>query len=443
MTDVLVQRHRTAMNRSLLSRPVALAYKDGVINGTSSVFDYGCGRGGDVRHLRSLGVEATGWDPNHIPAMPRVAADIVNLGYVINVIEDRSERDQALKKTWKLARAMLVVATRPAWEARDVRGQPHGDGILTAKDTFQKFFEQDKLRAYAESTLGHRAVAAAPGVFYVFRDESAAQAMLAFSAHKTTTSEARRVTEVIYELHRDVLFHLKKFIEARRCVPLPGEINQAVAVTIVEEFESLRSAFLLIRRATEWTRWIDVEAGTVSQSERRFVESRELLEPLMTFVEQRGRLPHPIEIEAGVEVEVTFGSIRAAFALVRRATGSERCAEANKHARRNFLVYLALSAFEGRPRFSELPDELQLDVRELFGTYKKAVAEADLLLYVVGDLRAVAAAAQGAPVGKLTGEAPLRPRLRNPVVTTASARVRGVRTSAQWHGGGGNRGQAA
>lgn len=72
---------------------------------------------------------------------------------------------------WSLARQTLVVAARPAWEGREVHGRPHGDGILTAKDTFQKFYEQDELRAFVESTLGERAVAAAPGVFYVFRDQ--------------------------------------------------------------------------------------------------------------------------------------------------------------------------------------------------------------------------------------------------------------------------------
>ena len=38
---------------------------------------------------------------------------MVNLGYVVNVIEDPSERAEALRLAWKLTRQVLVVA---AWQ---------------------------------------------------------------------------------------------------------------------------------------------------------------------------------------------------------------------------------------------------------------------------------------------------------------------------------------
>ena len=69
-----------------------------------TVFDYGCGRGDDLRHLRQLGYEADGWDPAHRPNTERRPADIVNLGYVVNVIENQSERATALRSAWELAR---------------------------------------------------------------------------------------------------------------------------------------------------------------------------------------------------------------------------------------------------------------------------------------------------------------------------------------------------
>jgi DNA phosphorothioation-associated putative methyltransferase len=59
-----------------------------LLDGTHSLFDYGCGRGDDLRGLRENGIEAQGWDPYFAPDEPVVAADIVNLGFVINVIED-------------------------------------------------------------------------------------------------------------------------------------------------------------------------------------------------------------------------------------------------------------------------------------------------------------------------------------------------------------------
>ena len=62
-----VARHRTAMERTSLSRPVALALGDGVIRDGHSIFDYGCGRGGDLQRLRALGFEAAAGQPAFAP----------------------------------------------------------------------------------------------------------------------------------------------------------------------------------------------------------------------------------------------------------------------------------------------------------------------------------------------------------------------------------------
>lgn len=391
------------MARTMLSRPMALAFEDGVLTESCSVLDYGCGRGGDVDRLCQLGVSAQGWDPNHRPDGALTPADVVNLGYVINVIEDQSERRKALRKAWSLARSTLVVAARPAWEARDVRGRPHRDGILTAKDTFQKFFEQDELRAYIEATLGTRSVATAPGIFYVFRDDATGQAVLARRTRRSSDGVGR-VADLLYELHRDRLTVLQDFVEAERRLPAPGELDGDAEGELIETFGSVRAAFALIRRATG-PRWTDIDTGRPSQAERRFDQHRALLEPLIAFVEDRGRLPRPEELASAAEIADVFGSVRTAFSVVRRVTGRERWKLSEDRARRNFLVYLALAAFAGRPRFSDLPEDLQLDVRDLFSTYKNAVTEADRLLFAAGKVDALDQAARTAPVGKLTSEA--------------------------------------
>ena len=59
----------------------------GYLNKHRSLFDYGCGLGSDVRELQAHGLKANGWDPVHAPESPKLDADIVNLGFVINVIE--------------------------------------------------------------------------------------------------------------------------------------------------------------------------------------------------------------------------------------------------------------------------------------------------------------------------------------------------------------------
>ena len=97
MTTLFIARHRTALNRTDLSRPVRLALEDGLITPEISVFDYGCGKGNDLQLLGSRGIRCDGWDPAYHPHNERTSADVVNLGYVINVIEDPTERATALR----------------------------------------------------------------------------------------------------------------------------------------------------------------------------------------------------------------------------------------------------------------------------------------------------------------------------------------------------------
>src|SRR5208337_1350480 len=94
--DMVIRRARTAIQRYRCSKPVAIALADGMISRATSVFDYGCGRGGDVQFLRSKKIQANGWDPHYYPDQSVAPADVVNLGYVLNVIEDVLERTHTL-----------------------------------------------------------------------------------------------------------------------------------------------------------------------------------------------------------------------------------------------------------------------------------------------------------------------------------------------------------
>jgi DNA phosphorothioation-associated putative methyltransferase len=182
----------------------------------ASFFDYGCGRGDDVRRLISLGYEASGWDPVHRPDTQRRAADVVNLGYVINVIEDAAERGEVLRSAWGLAKKLLVVAARPEWESRGQPGRPFQDGVLTERGTFQKFYAQDELRVWIDRTLGVRCIAAAPGIFYVFRDDAGAQSFLAARVrHHPTLKRSPSLIEALYQAHRELLEPLVAFVEQR------------------------------------------------------------------------------------------------------------------------------------------------------------------------------------------------------------------------------------
>src|SRR5262245_20297853 len=108
-TQVPISRHRTAISRYELSRPLKLALQSGLISVETTVLDYGCGLGGDVRLLAAHGIPCTGWDPFYLPAGARAPSDVVNLGFVVNVVEDPSERLSVLRDAWKLAKTLLIV----------------------------------------------------------------------------------------------------------------------------------------------------------------------------------------------------------------------------------------------------------------------------------------------------------------------------------------------
>src|SRR5262249_19589692 len=80
--------HKTAIRRCDLSRPMKSALQDGLIDPTVTVFDYGCGHGQDIALLTAQGIACDGWDPAFRPDAARCPADVVNLGFVLNVIED-------------------------------------------------------------------------------------------------------------------------------------------------------------------------------------------------------------------------------------------------------------------------------------------------------------------------------------------------------------------
>ena len=201
----MIERHQTALSRPALSRPLRLAFEDGLVNGETDVFDYGCGRGDDLRYLAERGIRCRGWDPAYRPNEKRGDSDIVNLGYVVNVIEDVGERASALQNAWRLARRLLVVASRLEIEADGDVGPIYGDGYLTRRRTFQKFFTQQELREWIDQTLGVSSVAAGPGVFYVFRDPGLRETFVASRYRRRTAAPRIRKSDVLFQQHQDLL----------------------------------------------------------------------------------------------------------------------------------------------------------------------------------------------------------------------------------------------
>lgn len=327
----LENRARTAIGRAEPSRPLKCILADGLLKSDTRLFDYGCGRGDDLRHLSLLGYVASGWDPVHRPEAARRRAPVVNIGYVVNAIENPAERQQTLRKAWALAEQVLVVSARLTLEAKSLReSTDHEDGLLTSRGTFQKFFDQQELRQWIDSTLDESAVPAAPGVFYVFRDEQ------------------------------------------------------------------MRTQFMASRYRRR------LAAPRLTKSAELFARHEELLSPLMGFVGERGRLPFEDELENAQALSKVFGSIRKAFRVVLYATEESDWDAVKDERSRDLLIYLALSRFDGRPPYGELPLSLQRDVKALLRTYTQACADADAVLYSLGQPGVVEQACEDSEIGKLT-----------------------------------------
>ena len=326
-------RHKTAIGRSDYSKPVRLALENGLLTEDDSFFDYGCGKGEDVKRLKRAGLECCGWDPVFFPQVQHRVADVVNLGYVVNVIEDRGERETALKEAWKLAGRLLMVSARLSHEQNEANLKAYGDGFLTTRNTFQKFYDQHELKDWIASTLEVLPVPAAPGVFFVFRDDS-----------------------------------------------------------LRESFEASRFRHR-------------VQVPRIQKADIFFEEHKDTLEPLIGFFLERGRLPGEDELANASEVKEVFGSLKRAFSVVRQVMPDEKWEEISAERKQDFLVYLALSKFGKRPRFSEMSVGMRLDTKAFFGKYTAACKSADELLFAAGDTRVVDGACTQSKCGKLTHDA--------------------------------------
>ena len=326
-------RQKTAIARTDYSRPIKIALADGLVDPRATVLDFGCGRGDDVRHLRLCGVQANGWDPVHRGDAELSPAQVVNLGYVVNVIEDPEERAQCLARAWSFADRALIVSARLTSETPElVSIARYGDGFVTSIPTFQKFYEQAELKDWIEEHLPEPAIAAGPGVFYVFRDSAD---RIAFLASR-------------YRRHgRDILPSVESTIEGHK----------------------------------------------------------ELLRPLIEFFEERGRAPVEDELPGGEEIRERFGSLRRALRLVQRAHDAEAWRRVITVRGEDLLIFLALSRFDGRPRFGQLPLPVRRDIRAIFSSYRRACEEADVALLATGDMARVSKAASGSAIGKRTPSA--------------------------------------
>ena len=343
-----ISRFRTAISRRGLSKPIQALDRHGFLNGTYSVFDYGCGRGDDLAALAAAGITSSGWDPHFAPESALEEADLVNLGFVLNVIENPRERSEALRAAYGLARRVLSVAVISAGWENTPQLQPYGDGFLSSRGTFQKFFSQQEVRALVRDAIDEEAIPVALGVFFVFRDKILEQRFL----------ERRR------RRHRDVR-SLTPVPPSAKTRPLPG------ADALLEE-------------------------------------SRELIEALWKKTLELGRPPDQDELQTEIvqEILARLGSIGKATRIALTAFETEALKRVASARTDDLTLYFAMNLFGDRKRYRELPPELRRDVRTFFGSYANAEMAARKLLFSLGDttvLQAAAAKAHEEGIGYFDG----------------------------------------
>lgn len=247
-----IDRHKAAISRNDFSKPVRLVIEAGFLSQNHTFFDYGCGQGGDVDRVRKLGCTSSGWDPYYRPDIPLAAADVVNLGYIINVIESQAERREALIKAWSLTQQVLIVAAQVLL-AQGNSQIAYGDGVITSRNTFQKYYDQEELKIYIDQLLGVDAVPAALGIYFVFRDETQVQSFRASRFRSRVTVPTIQLRSKRFEDYKELLAPLMAFVTERGRLPTKEELPEEEALT--KEFGNLRRAFQIVVQATNAQEW--------------------------------------------------------------------------------------------------------------------------------------------------------------------------------------------
>ncbi len=326
-----ISRHLTALSRSNLSAPMQCLARHGFLDGALSVFDYGCGKGDDIRNLTANAIPVSGWDPHYAADQPKQTADIVNLGFVINVIESYQERLEALVGAYQLTQQVLVVSAM-LLNQNAFKGQTFNDGVITQRNTFQKYFTQTELKEFLSDTLDTEAIPVAPGIFFIFKDTDAEQRFLLNRQRS----------------HRNVL-----------------RLSQ-------------RSSNPAVPKLT--------------RNEKKYLTFKHLLDPLWQQTLELGRLPEKTEIANLIELTQSFGSISKALHFMLAQFDEDLLEQARQNRIDDLLTYFALQTFSKRRAYKHLETALQKDIKAFFDDYKNVMASAQAVLFQIGKAELIATA---------------------------------------------------
>ena len=349
-----VSRHLTALSRNSLSAPTQLLLRHGLLSKDSTFFDYGCGRGADVSGLRAIGISANGWDPYFAPGNPLVEADVVNLGFVVNVIEDAAERVKAISLAFKLARKVMCVGVM--LYGGESPGRPFRDGFITSRNTFQKYFTQGELKDYVEQVLQREVFMLGPGIALVFADPGLEQRYQA-ERYRTKGVSTRLLNARSPSVRKS---------EDRR----DDKLNASDRPHIVRSDELLQRNRLLFDRL--WTNSLEL-----------------------------GRLPAQDELDNLDEVISEIGSLSKAYRLMLMHYDTNLLQVAAKTRSDDLRLLMAIRQFARSASYRKIEPRLRRDIKEFFGSYQNAQESGLQLLFNAADSQVLLEACQQAAAGGL------------------------------------------
>jgi hypothetical protein len=348
--------------------------------------------------------------------VPKREAEVVNLGYVLNVIEDPVERLEALVDAYRHAKRLLVVSALINETVDTDRATQYRDGVLTRWNTFQKFFDQQELQQYIEDALETTAVPVGLGVFYVFRDPAEQQDFL--SARSRRAIDWTQISaglglgappadrwEALYGEHKDLLDAFGGLALRLGRFPAEEEFGRLgeVSAKLGSPKRGLR-AFIQGGGAKD-TAWGEVATrfgiGVPARARWEVLceDHRELLDAFWSLAVQLGRTPAPEEFARYGDLVRGVGSGKRAMALLVRKGGADALKRSAEARRNDLLVYLAMANLRRKVPFGHLSASLRLDVREFFGNYQRALEKGLELLYAAGDPGEIELACEDLKVG--------------------------------------------
>lgn len=352
-----IQRHLTALSRTNISAPVQLLLRHRLLEPGLTFFDYGCGRGSDIAALTANGIAAKGWDPHYASDEPLSEADTVNLGFVVNVIEDPAERVEAIRKAFSLSRRVMSIGVM--LYGQETPGKPFRDGFLTSRNTFQKYFSQPEFKDYIEHVLHEEVFMVGPGVAIVFKDKDAQQR---FAVERYRTS------------------------------------NVAIRLLAANRPRLTRDPLEAVHRR---------EVKRQSITDQKFASEKPLLDILWGLCLELGRYPESDEVALIDVLKGAFGSLGMALRQIADRYDLALLRSAQTTRKDDLLLFFSMQQFSRRPAFRTLEARLQRDIKAFFGDYALAQQEGMRLLLSAADrtkIRDACNAASESGLGFIQGQ---------------------------------------